>query len=545
MSRPDAGDILDLYAHGFRTGMIDVSTSTPGLCDSEPQLADYPEPGGAPELRTAIARLYPGLSPENIVVTNGASEALAAAALAFVQPGTTVSLCQGAYPSFSRLASRFGARIVGDSRHATVALVNNPSVPDGRLHDLSQLACELDAAATRLICDEVYLDLRPGAAILPVARLSKTAVSIGDVSKPLGLGGLRIGWAASQDDAAIESLKRSVQVLSGGPSTVAMEMATTAVSQYGDRFEALQRAAMTNAPAVFAVLDSAGWSYSKPDAGWTFSARPPHPLQHSFTQRAADAGLFLASTSAFGMNDGSFRISLFASVEALRQVLGLAAGPVRERLVVLAKAPEFSKTRLARQAGPSLGFAVASALLEDTFAMVGAGARDTSIAFTPASARGAFHALAPSADLLEQPHGDLGLRISGALDSALCDGSRAVLIGTDTPHLTPTLLDDAFRSLAAADIVIGPATDGGFYLLGLSTAVFPPGLFDEVQWSTASVCKQVVGNAHRLGLRVAHLPALTDIDDLSSLRTVIDSERVPGAAPRTAAVLAASYEVER
>lgn len=545
MSKPDAGDILDLYARDFRRGMIDLSSSSPVSCPGEEPLAEYPEPGGTPELRAAIARLYPGLSSENIVVTNGASEALAASALAFVAAGDTVSLCQGAYPSFTRLASKFGARTVSDPALAKVALVNNPSVPDGRLADLRELARELDAAGTRLVCDEVYLDLRPGSGTLPASLCSKSAISIGDLSKPLGLGGLRIGWAASPDTEAIDALSQSVQVLSGGPSTVAMEIATSALSQYAERYEARKQAAMANAPQVFAALDAAGWTYTRPSAGWTFSARPPLPATASFERRAAEAGIFLASNRAFGMADGSYRLSLFAPAQHLRRLLTLASEPANERIVVLAKAPELSKTRLAREAGVPAALAVANALVDDTLDTVHEAGRDVLLAFTPAAARHSMQGRAPGADLVLQPDGDLGDRIAAAMSAAIRDGSRAVLIGTDTPHLSRSTLDEAFHCLDAFDIVIGPATDGGFYLLGLAAGVFPARLFEDVQWSTSTVRERVVLNARAIGLRVGRLHELTDIDDLASLRTVLEAERTPGTALRTEAAAALVLEVAR
>lgn len=546
MSRPARPDILDLYATGFRPGMVDLSSSSPSFAGEDLSVVAYPEPGGTVELRSAIARLYPGLSAEHVVVTNGASEALAASALTFVMRGTSVSLCPGAYPSFSEMAERLGGRFVDAVAAADVVLLNNPTVPDGSLRDTA-LAGELSARGCRLVCDEVYLDLRPGASVLPAALCSTTAVSIGDLSKPLGLGGLRIGWAVSQDLEVIARLRRSVQVLSGGPSTVAMAIATEALGRYEETFSARAEAAAKNAPLLFATLREAGWSYREPGAGWTFCARPPAPAGGRFERAAAQSGLFLASTNAFGMTDGSYRISLFAPVDALRAAIALATPSDNERVVVIAKAPAQSKSRLARETGKELAFAVATALIEDTMDAVRATGRKTLVAYTPASARAEFAGHAPFAELVEQPCGDLGDRLTAALDLALHPHARAVaravLIGTDTPQVTAALIDDAFCALRAADIVLGPASDGGFYLLGLATPGFPCGLFDGVEWSTDTVFDRVTVNAKRLGLCIATLPAMTDVDDLASLQVVVQNERLPGSAQRTADAAARALEV--
>lgn len=547
MRRPAGGDILQLYARGYRPGMIDLSSSSPLLPGVDETLSAYPEPGGARALRAAIARLYPGLTADNVVVTNGASEALAASAFAFVSSNRRVSFCPGAYPSFTEMAARMGATFVESPNLADVVLLNNPSVPDGRLHDIALRSRAMDAAGSRLLCDEVYLDLRPGAAISPAALVSSTAVSIGDVSKPLGLGGLRIGWAISQDLEAVADLKRAVQLLSGGPSTVAMAIATSALGRYEELFAERMAVAVGNAAALFAVLRSAGWHFQEPEAGWTFCARPPRIMGEWFERSAADSGLFLASTTAWGLTDGSYRLSLFAPVKALKRALQIAEtsnrGPEKERLVVVAKAPALSKTRLAQEVGACAALAVASALLEDTLATVANTGREVLVAFTPQSARQDFAERAPFAQLAQQPEGDLGDRLESALRDALADRSRAVLIGTDTPHVSRSLIDDAFRALQSAEIVVGPASDGGFYLLGLAAGSFPHGLFEGIEWSTPTVCERLVTNAARLGLRLAALPTLTDIDDVASLRRVVDGERRPGIAERTAAAAAVALGV--
>ncbi len=502
------------------------------------EVVGYPEPGGLRNLRAAIARLYPGLDADHVVVTNGATEALSACALVFAGGGQTVAIAPGSYPSFTSLARRFNSslRSWDGVSSADVILLANPTVPDGQLLDMPSLAEPMHDSSSRLIADEVYLDLRPGAAGRAAALCSESAISIGDLSKPLGLSGLRIGWAVSRDRTAIGSLRRAVQELSGGPSTVAMQLAEAALERYCEQYEAQLRIANCNAPAVFAALSEAGWSFTPPQQGWTFLASPPYPLPRATVESLHAAGLFLIPASAFGRGGDGFRISLFARPEALRRALAMACNQSDSRaLVLLAKAPEHSKSRLAACIGSLAASRLAEAFLRDTAAALSTSGKPVSLNYAPPGSETFFSRLAPFARLIPQPPGNLGDRIAAAIAVETESGSDAVLIGSDTPHLPPELLEEAFERLRDHDVVIGPATDGGFYLLGLRAGQFPPALFENVAWSTGTVFDTVATNAGRLGLRLHSLRALTDIDDLDTLRAAL-RERQPGTAPLTAAL---------
>lgn len=107
--------------------------------------------------------------------------------------------------------------------------------------------------------------------------------------------------------------------------------------------------------------------------------------------------------------------------------------------------------------------------------------------------------------------GDLGERLSGAASSALSAGAaKVVLIGTDCPGISEDILAAAFASLEDDDLVLGPATDGGYYLLGLRQMA--PQLFVGIPWSTDAVLRDTLDIARSLHLRVHLLPALPDID---------------------------------
>jgi rSAM/selenodomain-associated transferase 1 len=86
----------------------------------------------------------------------------------------------------------------------------------------------------------------------------------------------------------------------------------------------------------------------------------------------------------------------------------------------------------------------------------------------------------------------------------------AIIIGTDCPELTDALLTQAFQALQQTALVLGPATDGGYYLIGLRQMV--PDLFQSIAWSTDRVFQQTVMIARNLNLSISALPTLTDVD---------------------------------
>lgn len=111
---------------------------------------------------------------------------------------------------------------------------------------------------------------------------------------------------------------------------------------------------------------------------------------------------------------------------------------------------------------------------------------------------------------------DLGARMHHAL-CALLDGevSGALIVGSDCLDLRPAHLRRAAQALATSDVVVIPALDGGYALIGCREA--NPALFANIDWSTDRVLRQTAANAERLGLRLARLDTVRDIDTLSDL----------------------------
>lgn len=119
--------------------------------------------------------------------------------------------------------------------------------------------------------------------------------------------------------------------------------------------------------------------------------------------------------------------------------------------------------------------------------------------------------LGTDVDYYAQPEGDLGDRMTFAFQSAFAKGyTAAIIVGTDCPDLSTALIEQSFSALAQNELVLGPAIDGGYYLIGLRRLV--PELFAGIAWSTAEVLAQTFAIAQQLKLTALLLPYLTDID---------------------------------
>lgn len=110
-----------------------------------------------------------------------------------------------------------------------------------------------------------------------------------------------------------------------------------------------------------------------------------------------------------------------------------------------------------------------------------------------------------------QSQGDLGEKLQSALLDSFNQGmTRVVFIGVDCPDLTEAMINQAFESLKTTDLVIGPAVDGGYYLIGLGGNF--PQLFQGINWGTEVVFAQTQKVAQQLNLGIDYLPMLADVD---------------------------------
>jgi rSAM/selenodomain-associated transferase 1 len=205
------------------------------------------------------------------------------------------------------------------------------------------------------------------------------------------------------------------------------------------------------------------------------------------------------------------------------------AWPLPERgvLGVFAKQPVAgkAKTRLAAAIGPDMAAEVHEAMLLDQLDLwdsdrvLAPGGRRV-VAFAPSDARPWFEARVPAGFALQpQAEGDLGQRMQAFFASEFEAGAeQVVVIGSDCPALDPLHVISAFIWLKLRDVVIGPATDGGYYLMGARRKV--PPIFDGIDWSTPDVLSHTIDRLNRTSLGLAVLPPCYDVDRPGDLRTL-------------------------
>lgn len=132
--------------------------------------------------------------------------------------------------------------------------------------------------------------------------------------------------------------------------------------------------------------------------------------------------------------------------------------------------------------------------------------------------------------LHKQADGNLGQKLSAAFAASFEDGAgKALVIGADIPEIDGELLAEAFRRLEDADLVVGPAADGGYYLLAMKRLYIR--LFENIPWSTEMVYTTTITKAEEIGLSVFRLRTLRDVDlpeDLSYFEDVVENTRNRG-----------------
>ena len=129
--------------------------------------------------------------------------------------------------------------------------------------------------------------------------------------------------------------------------------------------------------------------------------------------------------------------------------------------------------------------------------------------------------------LMQQSSGDLGDRMAGALDSALAESGAVVLVGTDCPGMTISDLDEALEMLACdKQVVLGPALDGGYYLVGMRRP--QPFIFSQIPWSTPDVFNITRDRLDKAGISWHSLPVRRDLDRPEDFHAYNETDGLPG-----------------
>jgi rSAM/selenodomain-associated transferase 1 len=195
-------------------------------------------------------------------------------------------------------------------------------------------------------------------------------------------------------------------------------------------------------------------------------------------------------------------------------------------LIIFAKEPSPGqvKTRLSPPLSPEAAAQLYHSFLQDILEeMARVPEVRLALAFSPPGSQDCFRGLAPpGADLFPQEGEDLGERMARAFARSFGAGFGPVLLrGSDVPDLPAALVSEAKEVLATgqAQLVLGPAADGGYYLVGLTEP--QPCLFQGPAWSGSTVFTDTLRLARQLGLRVHFLPRWFDIDTYADLLTFL------------------------
>ncbi|MEX2016227.1 MAG: TIGR04283 family arsenosugar biosynthesis glycosyltransferase, partial [Candidatus Hydrogenedentales bacterium] len=210
-------------------------------------------------------------------------------------------------------------------------------------------------------------------------------------------------------------------------------------------------------------------------------------------------------------------ILLHAARQHLHRGTSLSKSNPNHRVVVFTRFPVAgeTKTRLIPALGAGGAADCQREMTEHVLAAVEGDQAMIEIRYTGADEAAMRARLGGRRHYAEQGAGDLGERMARAFHDAFDAGcDRAVLIGVDCPDLCANLIDAAFNLLHSQPIALGPAVDGGYYLIGLrrEAAHALPRLFDGVHWGGPEVRAQTEANARSLGLKTARLALLRDVD---------------------------------
>jgi rSAM/selenodomain-associated transferase 1 len=214
-------------------------------------------------------------------------------------------------------------------------------------------------------------------------------------------------------------------------------------------------------------------------------------------------------------------------------------------LAIVAKYPHPGqvKTRLGAGIGYTSAATLYRAFLADLAERFSAAGRDHGFTLSWACAPGSGQLqeiVGADARVLTQRGADFADRLYHlAVDMERIGVRRLVIMSSDSPQLATALVRDAFRLIEPGQVVLGPAEDGGYYLIGLDTTSGVPDLFRGIQMSTPLVLQETMARAAALDFSVCLLPATYDIDEVSDLDRLVGELARGGspACPHTQAVL--------
>jgi rSAM/selenodomain-associated transferase 1 len=198
-------------------------------------------------------------------------------------------------------------------------------------------------------------------------------------------------------------------------------------------------------------------------------------------------------------------------------------------VIVFVKAPEKGqvKVRLAQCIGEDVACEIYRNFVLDLMDRLSEGDFDLRVCFNPPQSKdkmaewlGREHCLVP------QTGEDLGRKMENAFRLTFIEGYKEVLlVGSDVPDLEACIVDRAFESLRYDDLVLGPSSEGGYYLIGFKSESFIPDIFQGVQWNTSQVLNSTMLAARKRGRTVHVMPRRRDMDTVEDLQALMEESR--------------------
>ena len=197
---------------------------------------------------------------------------------------------------------------------------------------------------------------------------------------------------------------------------------------------------------------------------------------------------------------------------------------ISKAVIVFLKAPETGrvKTRLSQSLNKTFVLELYKGFVADTLDILES-ARDNYLYVWPPGKEGTLQKwLGSQYEFFPQKGGDIGQRMANAFADTFKKGyDTAVLIGTDIPELTTDVMSQVDMALQTTDAVIGPASDGGYYLIGFQKLAFSTRVFEDIDWSTAAVLDQTCQAMNQMSIEYEFLPEMDDIDTSEDLNALM------------------------
>jgi len=202
--------------------------------------------------------------------------------------------------------------------------------------------------------------------------------------------------------------------------------------------------------------------------------------------------------------------------------VGIGGRDQRECLILFTRFPEpgATKTRLIPRLGPrgaaDIQRQMTEYILAQALPLIRSRGLELEVRYEGGGARLMRTWLGEAVTYARQGSGDIGRRMAQAFRDAVGRGNTSIVgIGTDIPDITTALLDRAFEILLDDTIVLGPAVDGGYYLIGLPGKMLAPaatGLFSDIAWGTETVLQETCRRLKEQGLPYSFIETLDDVD---------------------------------